>query len=77
MNKKNRYISDFLFTTPSFLSGAGTVINIAGNYYQFNESETDQEADNRAITSDFNMVGQDLLDVIEKLGSNKEFALTK
>ena len=67
MKKRNRYISDFLFSTPNFLSGAGTVMNIAGNYYSFNGSESECEADSMALDNDFHMIGQDLSDVIENI----------
>ena len=77
MNNKNRYLSDFLFSSPSFLSGAGTVMNMAGNYYHFNTSDSECEADNRAIANDFNMIGQDLSDIIEKFQSIEKSILTK
>jgi hypothetical protein len=69
MNNKDRYITDFLFATPNYLTGAGTVINLAGNYYAFNVSKTGEEADHRAIQNDFNMIGQDIFDVIEGMKS--------
>ncbi len=67
MKKQKRYITGFLFSTPSFLSGAGTVINIAGNYYNFNSSNSGSEADQLAISNDFNMIGQDIYDVLDKI----------
>jgi hypothetical protein len=70
MDKKNRYISDFLFSTPNFLSGAGTVMNLAGDYYKFNDSKSELEADSRAIRNDFNMIGQDIADAIENVKLN-------
>lgn len=67
MKKQKRYITGFLFSTPSLLSGAGTVINMAGNYYNFNSSNSGSEADQLAISNDFNMIGQDIYDVIDKI----------
>ena len=61
-----RFRSDFLFSTPSFLSGAGSVMNIAGNYYEFNDSTSGIIADHKAIDSDFRMIGQDISDIIDK-----------
>jgi hypothetical protein len=72
MGKKKRYVTDFLSSTPSFLSGAGTVINLAGNYYEFNVSNSGFEADRKAIENDFRMVGQDICDVIEKIREDKK-----
>ena len=71
MKKQKRYISSFLFSTPSFLSGAGTVINLAGNYYAFNSSDSGFEADEKAIENDFRMIGQDIADVIERIKVDK------
>ncbi len=67
MKKQKRYTTGFLFPTPSFLSGAGTVINLAGNFYEFNSSDSGFEADEKAIENDFRMIGQDIYDVIEKI----------
>jgi hypothetical protein len=64
MEKQKRYTTGFLFSTPSFLSGAGSVINLAGNHYEFNTSDSGFEADNYAVQNDFRMVGQDIYDAI-------------
>jgi hypothetical protein len=60
MKKIKKYRTDFLFPTPSFLIGAGSVFNIAGNYFNFNYSSSDKEADNKAIMSDWGVIGQDI-----------------
>ena len=60
MFTKSKSVTDFLFTTPSFLTGAGTVMNLAGNFYDFNGSSTPNMADRLAIRTDFNIVGDDL-----------------
>ncbi len=72
MKKRRRYTTGFLFSTPSFLSGAGTVLNLAGNYYEFNSSDSGSEADIIAIENDFRMVGQDIADVLEKIKDDKK-----
>jgi hypothetical protein len=72
MKKQRRYSTDFLFSTPSLLSGAGTVINLAGNFYEFNTSERGFEADEKAIENDFRMVGQDIYEMIEKIKEDKK-----
>jgi len=69
MKDKTRNESDFLFPTPTFLTGAGTVLNLAGNYYDFNGSKTDFEADCKAIRNDFAMIGQDMEDAMLKISS--------
>jgi hypothetical protein len=60
MNFKRIYRTDFLFSRPSFLIGAGSVLNIAGNYFSFNYSKSDIAADHKAIESDWGTIGQDI-----------------
>lgn len=67
MNSFRKYRSDYLFSAPSFSIGAGSVFNIAGNYFQFNYSHSDVEADAKAILSDWGVVGNDLLEAKEEL----------
>jgi hypothetical protein len=61
-NKK--YRTDFLFPANGFLVGMGNTLNIAGNYYQFNYSDNDEEADSKAIESDWGVIGQDIENAI-------------
>ena len=63
---QKRYRADFLFPANSFLIGMGNTLNIAGNYYNFNYSETGNEADSRAMESDWGIIGQDLQDVCDQ-----------
>jgi hypothetical protein len=76
MKKQKRYTSGFLFSSPSFLSGAGTVINLAGNFYEFNSFDSGFEADEKAIENDFRMIGQDICDVIEKIKEDKKVLIS-
>lgn len=68
MKRMKKVQTDFLFSTPSFLIGLGSVLNISGNYFEFNESSSDQEADKRALSCDFKMIGQDLKDSLNSAG---------
>jgi len=52
--------SDFLFPMPSALSGAARILDIGGTYTSCNRSETPEDADAKAICSDWAIVGQDL-----------------
>ncbi len=72
MEKQKRYSTDFLFSAPSFLSGAGTVMNLAGNFYAYNLSDSAFEADENALENDFRMIGQDIGDVIQKIKEKKQ-----
>ncbi len=60
MKKNKSYRSDFLFATPSFVMGAGSVLNIAGNYFSFNYSSSYRQADTKAISSDWGVIGGDI-----------------
>lgn len=66
MNKGKEYRTDFLFATPDYLIGAGSVFNIAGNYFEFNTSATGEIADQNALESDWGVVGQDLKGAISE-----------
>jgi hypothetical protein len=62
--------SDFLFPSPSFLIGAGSIFNIGGNYFEYNLSETDLQADLRALISDWLAIKKDF-ELAEKKFKNK------
>jgi len=62
MNSKVK--SDFLFAQPSFASGAARVLDMWGQFDDYNRTETTLEADARAIDADWLIVGQDLSDAI-------------
>jgi hypothetical protein len=64
MNKKVQ--SDFLFAQPSFASGAARVLDLWGQFDDYNRSETPAEADEKAIAADWLVVGQDILAAIEQ-----------
>jgi len=49
----------------------GTCLNIAGTNYSYNVSDTPQEADALAIQSDWEVIGKDLLRVIESFPPRK------
>lgn len=56
--------TDFLFATPSFLTGAGTVFNLAGSSFIYAYSKSKEEADAKAIASDWAMTGVDIQAVL-------------
>lgn len=60
MNTPNNTYTDFLTSTTSFKIGAGSIFNLAGNYFEFNASPSEAEADLRALRCDWEMVGRDL-----------------
>ena len=54
--------TDFLVARPSFWSGVGRVLDLWGKFDDYNISRTTEEADMRALYSDWRIVGQDLRD---------------
>ncbi|MFZ1750355.1 MAG: hypothetical protein WAU01_09195 [Saprospiraceae bacterium] len=60
MDNKAKYKTNILFPRSSFLKGFGSVLNISGNYYEFDFSKSSLNADTKAIKSDWAIVGQDI-----------------
>jgi hypothetical protein len=52
--------SNYLFSMPSFLSGAARTLDLAGQFDEYNSSPSPMVADARALASDMIAVGQDL-----------------
>ena len=59
-------MSDFLFPRPSFLAGASRVLDLFGTLQEYNRSHTPDIADRRAIHSDFQAIGADFKQVLER-----------
>ncbi|MGB2603882.1 MAG: hypothetical protein WBC78_09815 [Candidatus Sulfotelmatobacter sp.] len=68
----NKVKSGFLYSDPSFLSGLSRTLDMYGLYDGYNASSTTQEADARALASDWIVVGQDLQDAIDEFQSQLE-----
>ena len=51
----------FLFADPSFLSGLASVLDIGGGLAIYNTSENGAQADERAIASDWAVVGSHIV----------------
>ena len=61
---KRLYYTTFLFPKANFISGMGSVFNLPGNYYNFDYSETPEEADSKAVGNDWGVIGDDLSEVM-------------
>ena len=68
--------TDFLTADSSFLTGMGTAVNLSGNFYGFNYSRNATEADIRALSSDWQMVGKDIADSMAEAKKDPQW-LTK
>lgn len=60
MKKKQMFRSDFLFPDTDFITGMGSVLNIAGGYFDFATSKSENIADLKALRSDWGVTGQDI-----------------
>jgi len=67
MADTKKYRTDYLLPKYSFLRGAGSVLNVAGNYFVFNYSSSGEEADVKALLSDWGVIGQDIIESTENL----------
>ena len=67
MNKiKVKYNTNFLLGRNNFWIGLGGVLNLSGNYFDYNYSKSDREADNKALFSDWQNVGDDIENATNK-----------
>jgi len=56
----NNLQTGFLFAQPSFASGMARILDLWGQFDEYNESVSVAEADTKAIAADWLMVGQDM-----------------
>ncbi len=66
-----RYKSNLLFPRTNFLVGMGSVFNISGNYFRFNYSKSSEEADLKALESDWGVIGEDIKEVFHSLSGEE------
>ncbi len=56
-----------LFAQPSFLSGTARLVDLGGVFDKYNKSQTEQQADSRALASDWSSVGNDLYAAVQQI----------
>jgi len=61
-----------LFTYPSFLEGVGQLVDVTGSLNRYKTTDTDPEADTKALKSDWEAVGSDLRTAIKEYGEQEE-----
>lgn len=59
--------TDFLFARPSFLEGVARAIDLGSTLQVYNTSDTPEQADRRALTEDFVVVGEDMREAIREV----------
>jgi hypothetical protein len=67
METKTEIRTDFLIKKRGFFSGFSSIFNLSGEISDFNTSKSGEEADLKAIASDWKMIGKDFANSIEKL----------
>lgn len=65
-NIRIKYSTDFLLGKNNFWVGLGSILNLQGTYFEYNNSKSDNEADNKALYSDWQNVGNDIEKAINK-----------
>jgi hypothetical protein len=61
--------SDFLYANPSFWSGMASAMDLGGTLSkEYNRSSTPNQADFRALRSDWAVTGLDLFNAMDKFG---------
>lgn len=67
--------TELLFARPSFLSGAARVLDFAGTMNTYNNSRTADEADARALASDWESVGRDIRNSMQRESDEQKKSL--
>jgi hypothetical protein len=65
MNTKLSPYTSLLFARPTFLSGFARVLDLGGTFNAYNAANSAEDADTRALHSDWLAVGQDMFRAIE------------
>ena len=63
-------MTDFLFSTPDFLSGAMSVLDLFSVSQNYNESQTPEDADRRAFSADIMALAGDMKKAYMKVRPN-------
>lgn len=69
--KKNKGFS--LFAAPNFLSGLSRVFDISSTINVYNDSQSPEEADFRALQSDWIVVGDDIREAVSQYKQNCKY----
>jgi hypothetical protein len=56
-----------LFAQPSFLSGTARLVDLGGVFDKYNRSKTEEQADGRALASDWLSIGGDLQTALQRM----------
>ena len=71
------HYTSLLYAEPSAWDGYARVLDIAGTFDDFNDSDSAAEADGLALASDWYAVGADLLGAINRYGDQVDQVFTE
>jgi len=57
-------LSGFLFARPSFIEGIARIFDFGGTLQEYNRSQSVNQADNRALRMDAEVIGDDLRNLL-------------
>lgn len=55
---------DFLVATPTWLSGSARLLDLAGHFDEYNDSQSIEAADAKALFCDWRLIGDAILDAM-------------
>ena len=67
MKKQFRYITSLNLNASNFFDGVGSIVNLAGNSPRYDFLLSGSQADLIALKNDFNIVGQDIYNALDKI----------
>ena len=66
--------TSYLFATPSFISGLAMTLDMGSTLEQYNTSRTPDEADIKALQSDWRVTGADIRSAMKEYEQEKSIA---
>lgn len=63
--------TEFLFARPSFIEGFARIVDFGNTLNIYNDSKTVNEADLKALKSDFKMIGKDIASAVKVYDKKK------
>lgn len=70
-----RYVRNYLFAEPSFAEGLSRILDLGATLQVYNDSDSIDEADLKALSNDWQAVGSDILSAIKKYDGTIKIAV--
>lgn len=64
--------SDFLFAMPDFLGGVSRVLDLGSTMNIYNDSDSPEEADYKAMSSDWQVTGDDIRRALDEFKEDRK-----